>query len=80
MGANFKEINYIYFLPLFSALFYALSMVITKITSIKEEILQQLMHFQIGGFFFGGIASLILYFVNFNYFTNKGLIFFWDLG
>ena len=74
-GANFEDFDFKYILPLFAALFYGLAMVITKITSAKDTAFQQLMHFQLFGFFMGGLISLILFKGNFNIFENDGLIF-----
>lgn len=74
-GASFRELDFKYLLPLFAASFYAMAMVITKITSIKDTAFQQLMHFQLFGFILGGLISLILSNGELNIYKNDGLIF-----
>ena len=63
LNPNFNNFNYMKLAPIACALFYAISMTITKITSDKDNVYTQMLHL-----YFGAIIISILFFV----FTGKG--------
>ena len=63
LNPNFENFNYTKLAPVACALFYAISMTITKITSDKDSVYSQMFHLYIGA-----IGISIIFFI----FTGKG--------
>jgi len=59
LNPNFDNFNYLSLTPVFCAFCYALSMIIIKITSVKDNVYSQILQFNIGAIIF----SLIFYFL-----------------
>ena len=52
--------NWYILLPIFTAFSYAISMVLSKITSDKDNSFQQSFHIYLGGIIFGSLLSIVL--------------------
>jgi len=74
-NANFDNSSVFIFLPVLSAAIYALCILITKHTSGRDSVYQQMTHFYIGAFIFGGFMSLLLWNGQFEISGNIGLSF-----
>ena len=75
MNPKIENLNLFYLLPVCCAVFYALSMIIVKITSYKDSVYSQIFHLYISALILSSLISLFIGDGSFNKYDNPALQF-----